>query len=527
MASIGTRVIAEILRAQNLQQALSYGLRAEHFKDHEEKAIFRFILNYYRTAKDPNSSKVPFYSTVKNRFASFELPPKEIRDQDANHIENLVREIKLSSLESDARGYLSYFQELIEDDVEAAFEAMIHTLPKAYHAHVNQCHGFGVKEILEGMDDARQAQIDGTIYGIPWPWECLNEDTLGKHPGDFIVFYARMKQMKTWLLLLNVINDFQEHNRRVMFWSREMDERKLKLRLASLIGKVDYQLLKNGILPINLWNKARSRIAELVHYLDQEDYEREEKKNNEQRDLLVLSGTTAPKSVGALEDRVNEWKPDIIYVDSFYHLMPKQNENETRYWLRIQYVAEELKQMALDFNIPVVGAAQANRQGEKMFGENMSDMAGADAISREADLVLRVVKKRKDNILDEPEYEGALQESRRLRSILSTFNNNLGIPDLGEKDDEDDEYIRHGAELGIILPGNREGTLEAFKIHAVPGYNFEVISSDFTSDAAREWIEEDDREARKEAQKQKQKQEEKPKKTRSGFSRFTRQGAPK
>ena len=61
---------------------------------------------------------------------------------------------------------------------------------------------------------------------------------------------------------------------------------------------------------------------------------------------------------------------------------------------------------------------------------------------------------------------------------------------LKEVEDEDDEP-RTGAELAIALPGNREGVLDAFTIHAVPGYNFEFISSDFTVAQIEEWVKED------------------------------------
>ncbi len=64
--------------------------------------------------------------------------------------------------------------------------------------------------------------------------------------------------------------------------------------------------------------------------------------------------------------------------------------------------------------------------------------------------------------------------------------------------EDDEEAPRKGAELAIVLPGNREGVLDAFTIHAVPGYNFEFISKDYTVAQIEEWIKED-----KEAEKKK------------------------
>lgn len=872
MASIGTRLLSEILRTKNLSVALELGVKAEQFKDPEERAIFKYMVQFYRA---PETQKgVPLFETIKRRFASFE--ESRIKS-DAGRLSDIANELKLSSLESDVRGYAAYFKELADNDPVEALKAMIHTLPQAYFDHTAGLgRGFGVREILEGVEESYQNAQDGTIYGIPWPWDCLNEDTLGKHPGDFIVFYGRMKSMKcvcegqrvmgpdgsfekiedlgvtqapsytastgavrmadavqvvsgtkdsvevttesglalrtgknhlymvpgggyerirdlgpgdyvatarrlpdwkpsrdgfpikdahllgllvgdeqkpgdkrvpkrlfrssrkailsflaayldtggqfapksiawssaskelirdvqhllmrfgirgrieevttnfdtkayhlnvyskeqaallyelihplmliprkkdalkkitlsgdnpkrnvdgvpytkklydmiisakgdkpwprtgdskfdrsklfrtgygyrgsisrdlltifadafssqelrfeaetdiiwekisniedigrvpcydiciqddqdpnfvvegfvvhnTWLILHNAVNDFEKHNRRVMFWSREMDEKKLKLRLGSLLAKVDYQLLKKGRLPQNLYEMTRDKLRELVHFMDLSESEKEQRRDHDERDIIVLCGRTAPKSVGDLETQVETWRPDILYVDSFYHLEPK-NKKESQYWLRVQYLAEELKSLALNKNIPVIGAAQANRSGEKMYGENMSDMAGSDAIGREADLVLRIIKKRKDNTLNEPEYEGALEKARQERVVhLNNMRSRLkvSVPDkVVEPKTDEDQTPRYGAELGIILPGNREGTLDAFKIHAVPGYNFEVISTDFTSEAAKQWVEDDNKEAQKEAKKAKGRMEDKPK---GGFARFTRQKEP-
>jgi len=84
----------------------------------------------------------------------------------------------------------------------------------------------------------------------------LTEDTLGKRPGDLIIFYARMKMMKTWVMLCCAIHDFMVNRCRVLIWSKEMSKDKMALRIASLIAKVDYQLFKKGKLPPVVYEKA-------------------------------------------------------------------------------------------------------------------------------------------------------------------------------------------------------------------------------------------------------------------------------
>ena len=58
--------------------------------------------------------------------------------------------------------------------------------------------------------------------------------------------------------------------------------------------------------------------------------------------------------------------------------------------------------------------------------------------------------------------------------------------------EEEDDSPRIGSELALVLPGNREGVLDAFTINAVPGYNFEFISSDYSLEEIENWVKQDE-----------------------------------
>ena len=62
--------------------------------------------------------------------------------------------------------------------------------------------------------------------------------------------------MKTWILVINAMLDYLIHRRRVLVWSREMSRKKTALRCGSILGRVDYQCLKNGTLPVPLYEQA-------------------------------------------------------------------------------------------------------------------------------------------------------------------------------------------------------------------------------------------------------------------------------
>ena len=46
--------------------------------------------------------------------------------------------------------------------------------------------------------------------------------------------------------------------------------------------------------------------------------------------------------------------------------------------------------------------------------------------------------------------------------------------------------------MARVCPGNREGVLNAITTHAIPGYNFELIGSNYSLAQVEEWIKENE-----------------------------------
>lgn len=479
MASLEMRIISEILRTRTLKEAIVAGLREDYFKDPEALAIYQYISAHYNNRS--TMRQMPLLDDIRARFRSFDMV---YNDPEAGTIASMISSLRMAAQSNDVLKLANTFYELAQEDHDKALNLLVAHIPsimKKYKAG----KGFTITDIAEGVKSAYEGVKNGTALGIPWPWECLTKDTLGKNKGDFIVFYGRMKSLKTWLMLKCAVDDYLLHNQRVLIWSREMDSRKLQLRLGSLIAGVDYQLLKNGDLPRHLYQKAIDILQGMSEQFIQAESDHEFRAKMGYADLVVLCGTDAPKDLNGVKGAIERYQPDIVYLDSFYHLETARAEKVSAYWNKIQYLSEDIKSLALDLNIPIVGAAQANRIGEKLMGENLTEMAGGDAIAREADLVIRVIKG-KNLQLNEPEYENVR------RHPMISICQKRPWPDLP---------VRTGAELTLILPGNREGVLEAFKIHAIPGYNFTVIESRMSSDEAREQLVKDDQETNREIQR--------------------------
>lgn len=522
MAGIEHRVVTEIIRSGDFFAAERLGLTDALFSDPEMRQIFRLIRDHYFETRRDGKGKTPTLEGVRQVYSSFQLA--ELDRTEIENLPGLMTELKLLSLRNDLQGMYSYMGDLIESqgDPEEIIQHVGNAFEEIRRMHTPKRAGFGVHEVGDFLRDHWQRAKAGGLRGIPWPWDVLTKDTMGKGESDLIVFYGRMKSMKTWVLLYCAVRDFLA-GYRVVFWSREMDEAKLKLRIGSIIGKVDYQLLKNATLPPPLYRDALKSIDQVSAWVDTNiDVDaagvRGKTKSNVAGSMLILCGPAAPKSIEELRSISVAYGADIDYVDSFYHLTTSRAEGAKQQWQFITYLTEDLKQFALDEKIPVVAAAQANRLGEKLLGENMSEVAGSDAIAREADLIIRILRRRSSQ--SDNEAEDALDDADDSKTAEPAAQGTQALLPLPRprvidrlhkwnqthKQTEEELQRLHfktrkaavGAELALILAGNREGVLEGFTIHCVPGHTFSIISSNFTAAQAKDWIAHDDAETKRE-----------------------------
>jgi replicative DNA helicase len=509
MAAIEYKVLAHILH-DGLESALRAGLKAEQFKDPEAQSIYKFIERHYHDNR--HRGELPLVEDIQDRWPSFDpdcIPPGEM-----GGMRTLIHSMQTSSCEADAWTEVRFFQESLEsgENSKIIVDTMIDRLGRISGRYSEGgAQSFGISEIARHAEVAYRGALDGTAYGVPWPWMPLTLDTLGKKPEEFYVLYGRMKSMKTWILLKCAVDDFSLYNQRVMIWSKEMSQSGLKLRIASIIGEMDYQLLKLGRLPTAVRKRGFSKLIEVENLIVKGSRE-DEVRSTKGHDLIVLCGKDAPKTVEGLKSLVADMKPDVLYVDSFYHLDTPMFTKGMQLWNKITILAEQLKELSLIAKIPVIATAQANRKGEEVLGANMTEIAGSDAIGREADLVIRVIMKRGRN-LDEEEYEGADQidnestvlgdpapkRGRVPSKLVNRLDDRLEGVELEPPPQRKVSAVpskieipdRNFAEIAMVCPGSREGVLDAFVITAIPGYRFDVKEESFTQEEVLDWLKTD------------------------------------
>ncbi len=219
------------------------------------------------------------------------------------------------------------------------------------------------------------AQMQGGVTGIPSNYKDLDELTSGWQAGDMIVLAGRPSMGKTALALNLTRNAAVDHKIPVGFFSLEMADRQLALRLLCSEAGVDSSKVRSGRLKTNEWpllSKSVGKLAEAPIYID---------------DTPSLS----PMELRARARRLkSEYDVGMIVID-YIGLMEIPQQRYESQQQKIAEISRNLKALAKDLQVPVIVLSQLSRAVETRPGEKrpiLSDLRDSGAIEQDADVVL-------------------------------------------------------------------------------------------------------------------------------------------
>ena len=213
----------------------------------------------------------------------------------------------------------------------------------------------------------------GTVIGIPSGLLELDELTSGFQNGDLIVVAGRPGMGKTALALTMMRNAAVEAKMKVGFFSLEMANYQLAMRLLCAEARVDSHLVRTGNLPKAHWKNLSLSVGPLAKasmYLDDSPA------------LTVLELRAKARRLKAEKDI------DMIIVD-YLQLMQGTSGIDSRQQ-EISNISRSLKALAKELNIPILALSQLSRAVEQRTTKKprLSDLRESGAIEQDADVVI-------------------------------------------------------------------------------------------------------------------------------------------
>jgi replicative DNA helicase len=297
-----------------------------------------------------------------------ELPPASIINLDDDE-ERLCAEypveywkdmvtLRLKALSLSKIKQILSIPEISPDDAYNKIENIIRT----HQLYDTEDVTIGFSEFKDLVLKYRIRSISRRISGIPTGWPSLDFYFDGYQKSEVYVFCGRPKTGKTMLLVYSA-NHAIDQKYKVMFVSTELSRSRILARFVAERAKLNIR----SALKLNLDDFALKKYEEACYGIDN----------------FILVGDKLRRDTSSIASAVIRHNPDILFIDGAYLLKPKKTRSDTG-WEAVAEVVNEIKELAMSFNIPVVISYQFNRQTNSKkialsniaYGDSVGQIAG-------------------------------------------------------------------------------------------------------------------------------------------------------
>jgi replicative DNA helicase len=344
---------------------------------------------------------------IDEDFIRKRVDQKEVNDSilveilSANPITNImsyVKEIKDGSVKRELATLATHIKKFTAQD-ELSAQDVLDSVQKELYNITTDSATSELKEMPEIIKVTREhinkMAERGSQYltGQTTGFIALDKKTTGFNPGDLVIIAARPAMGKTSIVLNTTLQNL-ERGDGVIFFSLEMPETQLMIRLVSAKSGVPLQNVRKGELDKEQAAKVEQAFKDL-----------------ENKKLFV--DDTGSVNINQLRARARKiaGKEDnnikMIIVD-YLQLMSGTGGSDRR--LTVDEISRGLKLLAREMNIPIVALSQLNRGLENRPDKRpmLSDIRESGAIEQDADIIMFVYR---DDIYKERDEQRKEKES--------------------------------------------------------------------------------------------------------------------
>jgi len=265
-----------------------------------------------------------------------------------------------------------------------------------------------IKGVVNYIDSAYHTKAKYT--GIPSGFNALDEITSGFQPAELIIIGARPGMGKTAIALSMAANISIRQNIPSAFFSLEMSDLALMLRIISSEAGIDSQKLRTGYFPQSDFQKIFDAAGHVhdapFHIVDMPN--------------MTMLNIQAMARMLRIQEKV-----EIIFID-YIGLIASDNKMLPR-WELISEVSRSLKGLARELNIPVVALSQLRREAENQK-PGLADIRESGSIEQDADMVMFI---NRDRELDKSLEEQSKDAGQKVQLMVAKNRNGpVGSVDL-------------------------------------------------------------------------------------------------
>ena len=371
-----------ILNEEYFRKVLPF-IKEEYFQDHIEKTIFSVVTEYADKYKS-----VPTLEAL-----GLELQKKTVTEEEFKKVNEYLEDLDDELTKIDEQYLLDATEKWCKD--KAIYNAILNgihiidgkdknltpeVLPKllgdalavSFDSHVGH-------DYIEQSED-RYEFYHEKEEKIPFDLDFFNKITKGGLPNKTLNIALAGTGVGKSLFMVHVAASCLMQGKNVLYITLEMSENRIAERIDA-----------------NLMNVTMDDLHDLPHHMYESKFERIQKKTKGQ--LIVKEYPTASAHCGHFRSLLSElalkkdFKPDIIFIDYLNICASSRFRHGAivNSYTYIKAIAEEMRGMAVEYNLPIMSATQTTRTGFVSTDIGLEDTSESFGLPATADLMFALI----------------------------------------------------------------------------------------------------------------------------------------
>ena len=378
---IETTILNNLIFNEDYTRKVIPFLKAEYFTDFTEKTVFQTVAGYvekYKSVPDVEALNIDIqkapqteeqYSTIQEYLTQF-VPSKVDEQWLLDETEKFCKDKAIYNAILDGIHIIDGKSK--DQTAEAIPSILSDALAVSFDTHVGHDYMEQAEERYEYYHEVEDK--------IPFDLDFFNKITKGGLPPKTLNICLAGTGVGKSLFMCHVAAAAMLQNRNVLYISLEMAEKKIAERIDA-----------------NLMNVSLEDLPDLSRRMFDSRIEKLQKKTEGK--LIIKEYPTASAHCGHFRALHNElllkkhFRPDIIFIDYINICASsrfKYGSNVNSYTY-IKGIAEEMRGLAVELDLPIVSATQTTRQGFTSTDIGLEDTSESFGLPATADLMFALI----------------------------------------------------------------------------------------------------------------------------------------
>ena len=382
MSRIETVIFKNLIHNEEFLRKVIPFLKEEYFTDNTDKTVFSLIANFvskYNNLPTVDALDIALQnlSTNEHTFKETSAILKELKVPDNTDI-NWLYDVTEKYCKDKAvyNAILASISILDEKDKKHSKDS----IPSLLQDALGVCFDASVGHDYFDNYDKRYDYYHRVESRVSFDIDLFNKITQGGLPNKTLNIALAGTGVGKSLFMCHVATSSLAQGKNVLYITLEMAEEKIAERIDANLLNVDIDQIKN--LPKEMFESRIKKLSQKTH-----------------GKLIVKEYPTASAHAGHFKTLLNElklkktFKPDIIFVDylnicASSRFKPGGNTNS---YTLVKAIAEELRGLAVEFNVPVVSATQTTRSGFSNTDVELTDTSESFGLPATADFMFALI----------------------------------------------------------------------------------------------------------------------------------------